>query len=154
MFLQITARPDARLIAAALRRGLRRPLLAARVAGWAVIALALVLDGVNAPLLVLGVVLAVGIPMFLINNGTRRLIRDGALTTYEISDGGVASSSVASRHSYAWNAFTSLELAPGQFLFGRGGVRFVPVPTAGLSAAEIHEVLVTAAGHGVAVRKD
>lgn len=114
-------------------------------------ALALLLDGLNVPLLVLGIVLGVVIPLFLVNSGTRRLVRDGGLTTYEISDGGVASSSERSRHAYAWNALTSVELAPGQLIFGRGGARFFPVPTAGLSPLEIHQVLQAASGYGLRV---
>jgi hypothetical protein len=44
VFLQINARPDARLITAALRHSMRRPVLLARLTGWAVITLALFVD--------------------------------------------------------------------------------------------------------------
>jgi hypothetical protein len=153
VLLQVSSRPDARLIAATVRRGLRRPLLLARVAGWLTIVLAVALDGLNPALLLLGVVLAVAVPMVLVNGGTRRLVRDGDLTTYEISDSGVASSSMQSRHAYAWHAFTYVERAPGHLVFGRGPGRFLPVPTTGLSPAQIDQVLGTAAGHGLPVRR-
>ncbi|SNY63313.1 hypothetical protein SAMN05421748_12555 [Paractinoplanes atraurantiacus] len=154
--MQITARPDPRLAATALRHGLRRPLLIARVAGWAAIGLAalheLTGNGLDIPLLVLGVLLAVGIPLLLINTGTRRALDAGRLTTYEISDGGVALSTAESRHAYAWTAFTRVDNLAGQLVFGRTRARFLPVPTAGLTPAQIEEVLGTAAGHGLQIR--
>jgi hypothetical protein len=157
VLLQITARPDPRLLTAAIRRGLRRPFLAVRAAGWTVMVAALMMqmfgDGLNVTLLLFGAILAVGVPMFLTNAGLREAMRDADLTTYEISDGGVASSSLASRHAYAWNAFSYVEETPGQLIFGRGRTRVLPVPTAGLSPAEIEQVLGTAAGHGVTVRR-
>jgi uncharacterized membrane protein len=155
VFLQITARPDARLVAAAIRRGLRHPMLLARCLGWAFLGLALLLadGGLNVTLLLVGVLLAIGVPMVLTNAGMRQAMRDGELTTWEISDGGVASSSLASRHSYAWHAFSHVEQMSGQLIFGRGRTRFLPVPTAGLSAEQIEQVLGTAAGHGLRVRR-
>ena len=156
VFLQITARPNPRLTAAALRHGLRRPVLLARVAGWAAIGLAVLDqtagDGLHPTLLLLGVVLAVGIPVVLITTGTRRTLGDGP-TTYEITDGGVAFSTVRSRHAYAWNALTGVDHLPGQLVFRRGRARFVPVPTAGLDAFQIHEVLRAAAAHGLPVNR-
>ena len=155
MFLQITARPDPRLIAAALRHSLRRPVLLARVAGWAAIGLAVLHqvagNGLDHTLLLLGVVLAVGIPTFLVNTGARQARRDGQVTTYEITDGGVAFSSVSSRHAYAWNALTGLDHLPGQLVFRRGRARILHIPTAGLNAFQIHEVLQAAAAHGLRV---
>jgi hypothetical protein len=158
VLFQITARPDARLVAAAIRRGLRPLLLAARGLGWAAIALALVLDvttssGSYLTLLLIGALIAVGIPMFLVNTGTREALGAADLTTYEITDGGVASSSLAARHAYAWTAFRSVEEAPGQLIFGRSRTRFLPVPTAGLTRAQIEQVLGAAAGHGLQVRR-
>ncbi|MFI5893338.1 YcxB family protein [Actinoplanes sp. NPDC051513] len=158
MLFQITTRPDARQVASAVRRGLRPLLLTARGLGWAAIALALILEvatdgGPYLTLLLTGALIAVGIPMFLVNTGTRDALRDSDLTTYEISDGGVASSSLAARHAYAWNAFRSVEEAPGQLIFGRSRTRFLPVPTAGLTRAQIDQVLGAAAGHGVQVRR-
>ncbi|MFF5294996.1 YcxB family protein [Paractinoplanes globisporus] len=158
MFFRITARPDARLVASAVRRGLRPLLLTARGIGWAAIALALLLEvfttgGPYLTLLLAGALIAVGIPMFLVNTGTRDALRDGDLTTYEISDGGVASSSLAARHAYGWNAFRSVEEAPGQLIFGRSRTRFLPVPTAGLSRDQVDQVLGAAAGHGLRVRR-
>jgi hypothetical protein len=158
VLVQITARPDARLVASAVRRGLRPLLLTARGIGWAAIGLALLLDviatgGPNLTLLLAGALIAVGIPMFLVNAGTREALRDSELTTYEISDGGVASSSLAARHAYAWNAFRSVEEAPGQLIFGRSRTRFLPVPTAGLSRSQIEQVLGAAAGHGLRVHR-
>jgi hypothetical protein len=91
--------------------------------------------------------------MVLTNAGMRQAMRDGELTTWEISDGGVASSSMASRHSYAWHAFSSVEEMSGQLVFGRGRARFMPVPTASLSAEQIEQVLGTAAGHGLRIRR-
>ena len=158
MLFQIIARPDSRLVASAVRRGLRPLLLTARGIGWAAIALALLLDvtatgGPYLTLLLSGALIAVGIPMFLVNTGTREALRDSDLTTYEISDGGVASSSLAARHAYAWNAFRSVEEAPGQLIFGRSRTRFLPVPTVGLSRTQIEQVLGAAAGHGLRVRR-
>ena len=157
VFLRIIAHPDARLVASAVRRGLRPLLLTARGLGWAAIALALLLEVVTgAPsltLLLTGALIAVGIPMFLVNTGTRQALRESELTTYEISDGGVASSSFAARHAYAWNAFRYVEEAPGQLIFGQGRARFLPVPTAGLTRAQIEQVLGAAAGHGLRVRR-
>ena len=158
MLFQITARPDARLAASAIRRGLRPLLLTARGIGWAAIALALLLralttGGPYLTLVLAGALIAVGIPMFLVNAGTRDALRDSELTTYEISDGGVASSSLAARQAYAWNAFRSVQEAPGQLIFGRSRTRFLPVPTAGLSRTQIEQVLGAAAGHGLRVRR-
>ena len=158
MLFQITARPDSRLVAAAIRRGLRPLLLTARSLGWAAIALALVLDvvtddGPYLTLLLAGALIAVAVPMFLVNTGTRDALGDADLTTYEITDGGVASSSLAARHAYAWNAFRSVEEAPGQLIFGRSRTRFLPIPTAGLTRAQIEQVLGVAAGHGLLVRR-
>lgn len=156
--MQITATPNARLMAAAIRRTLRRHLLLARVAGWTAIGLALLIDvfttaGLSPSLLVVGVVLAVGIPMLLVNNGTRRALRDARLTTYEITDGGVASSNLDTRQAYAWSAFTYVEEMSGQLIFGRSEAWFVPVPTAGLTPAQVDQVLGTAAGHGLHIRR-
>ncbi len=158
MFLQITAHPDARLAAAAIRRALRHPLLLARCLGWAAIGLALLLEivtggGLNLTLLLVGVLLSIGVPMVLTSAGMRQAMRDGELTTWEISDGGVASSSMASRHSYAWHAFSYVEQMSGQLVFGRGRARFLPVPTAGLTPVQIEQVLGAAAGHGLRVRR-
>lgn len=156
MFLQITARADARLVAAAVRRGLRPRLLIARCLGWAVIGLALVLQvtsgRLDLGLLLSGLFLAAVIPMFLVNTGTRLALRDGRLATYEITDGGVASSSFESRHAYAWNAFSYVEDAPGQLVFARSRTRLLAIPTRGLDRTQIDQVLATAAGNGVAVR--
>jgi hypothetical protein len=157
VFLQIIARPDPRLTAEALRHGLRRPVLLARLAGWALLGLALLLqlhgDGLNFTLLVAGVALAVVVPMFLLNGGVRRALRDAGPTTVEISNDGVACSSVQSRHAYAWNAFTHLDHLPGQIALGLGSGRFVQIPTRGLSAEQIHQVLTTATAHGVPGRR-
>ncbi len=155
VFLQITGRPDPQLTAAATRHGLRRPVLLARVAGWALLGLAVLLqmhgDGLDVTLLVAGVALAVVVPMFLINSGARRVLRAGGPTTFEISDSGVACSNLESRHAYAWNAFTHVDHLTGQFVFGLGHGRFVQVPTKGLTPFEINDVLTTAAAHGIAV---
>ncbi|WP_433372751.1 YcxB family protein [Actinoplanes sp. CA-142083] len=158
MFFQITTRPDARLVASAVRRGLRPLLLTARGLGWAAIALALILEvttdgGPYLTLLLAGALIAVGIPMFLVNSGTRDALHEGDLTTYEISDGGVASSNLAARHAYAWNAFRSVEEAPGQLIFGRSRTRFLTVPTTGLTGAQIEQVLGAASVHGLRVRR-
>ncbi|GAA2652050.1 YcxB family protein [Paractinoplanes durhamensis] len=157
MLLQITARPDARLIASAVRRGLRPFVLTARGLGWAAIALALLLQivvgGSYLTLVLVGALIAVGIPMLLINAGTRDALSDGDLTTYEITDGGVASSSLASRHAYAWNAFRFVEEAPGQLIFGRSRTRLLPIPTGTLTRAQIEQILGTAAGNGLRVRR-
>lgn len=156
--MQITATPNARLMAAAIRRTLRRPLLLARCAGWTAIALALLINvftpaGLSPSLLAIGVVLAVGIPMLLINNGTRRALRDARLTTYEITDGGLASSNLDTRQAYAWSAFTYVEEMSGQLIFGRNEAWFVPVPTADLTPGQVEQVLGAAAGHGLQVRR-
>jgi hypothetical protein len=155
--LQITAAPDARLLATAVRRGLRPWLFVTRGLGWAVIGLALLLvmggAGLSVTLLLTGVLLAVGAPMFLTNAGVREALRENELTTYEITDGGVASAGFKTRHAYAWNAFSYVEEMPGQLIFGRSGTRVLPVPTAGLTPAEIEQVLGTAAGQGIRVRR-
>ncbi|WP_433299697.1 YcxB family protein [Actinoplanes sp. CA-030573] len=160
MLLQFTAPVDGRLVASAVRRGLRPLLLTARGLGWAAIALALLLETVTnggpyLTLLLTGALIAVGIPMFLVNTGTREALGDRGpgLATYEITDGGVASSGAVTRHAYAWNAFRSVEEAPGQLIFSRGRTRFFPVPTAALSRAEIDQVLGAAAGHGLRIRR-
>jgi hypothetical protein len=158
VFLQITTPPDARLTASAVRRGLRPVLMTARGLGWAAIALALLLGivttgGPHLALLLTGTLIAVGIPMFLVNAGTREALRESALTAYEISDGGIASSSLETRHAYAWKAFRSVEEAPGQLIFSRGRTRFLPVPTAGLTRTQIEQVLSAAAGHGLRIRR-
>ncbi|MET0415821.1 MAG: YcxB family protein [Actinoplanes sp.] len=156
--MQITARPTPRLMAAAIRRSLHRHLMLARLAGWAAIGLALLLDvftpaGLSPSLLMIGVLLAVGVPMLLVNNGTRRALRDAHLTTYEISDGGVASSNLDSRQAYAWSSFTYVEEMSGQLIFGRNEAWFLPVPTGDLSPVEVEQVLGTAEHHGLRVRR-
>ena len=149
MFLQITARPDAYLIAAAVRHSLRRPVLIARLAGWTAIGLSLVGDGLNYTLLFLGVVLAVGVPLLLVNNGARRAPRD--LTTYEFTDGGIAFSDRESRHAYAWEALTAVDRLPGQLVFRRGGAPVLQVPTGGVAPGHVDEVLRVALTHGLRV---
>jgi hypothetical protein len=156
--MQITARPNARLMAAAVRRATQKHLMLARVAGWAAILLALLIDvftpaGLSPSLLVIGVLLAVGVPMLLVNNGTRRALRDARLTTYEISDGGVASSNLDTRRAYAWSAFTYVEEMSGQLIFGRNDAWFLPVPTAELTPLQVEQVLGAAAGNGLQVRR-
>ncbi|MCO8276498.1 YcxB family protein [Actinoplanes sp. TRM 88003] len=157
MFLQIVTRPDPLLTAEALRHGLRRPVLLARLSGWALLGLALLLqlhgDGLNFTLLVAGVALAVIVPMFLVNGGVRRALRDGGPTTVEIGEDGVACSTVESRHAYAWNAFTHVDHLAGQLVLGLGHRRFVQVPTRGMSVLQIHQVLTTAAAHGIPVNR-
>jgi hypothetical protein len=151
--LTITARPDAKLISAALRHGLRRTLLTARLAGWAAIGLSLLLGNpVNVPFLIVGVTLSLGIPLLLINNGVRQALRDAHLTTYEISEEGVASSSLESRHAYAWTSFTRVAKLPGQLVFTRGR-EFLPVPTAGVSQLDIELILRSAAGAGLEIQR-
>ncbi|WP_328464117.1 YcxB family protein [Actinoplanes sp. NBC_00393] len=152
MQIQITAAPDPALIAAATRHSLRRPVLIARVAGWAFLLAALV-DGINPFLLVGGVALAVLTPMALLNHTARRAMRTGQVTTFEISEGGVASADAESRHSYAWRAFRSVEQLRGQLLFGLGGTRFLPIPTNGLSPAQINQVLGAASANGLRVQR-
>ncbi|MGK5679986.1 YcxB family protein [Actinoplanes sp. URMC 104] len=151
MFLQIVARPDLGLTVAALRRGLRRPVLFARLAGWTMLGAAALLDGLNVTLLLAGVVLAVVVPILLINGGARRALREAGPATLEISDGGVACSTPDSRHAYAWNAITRVDHLAGQLVLGLGAGRFLQVPTRGLTPQQIHEVLTTASAHGVPV---
>lgn len=131
-------------------------MLLARLAGWALLGLAVLLqlggDGLNMTLLLAGVALAVIVPMVLLNGNARRVLRDGGPATIEISDGGVACSTMQSRHSYAWNAFSHVDHLAGQLVLGLGSGRFVQVPTRGMSPQQIHEVLTTAAAHGVPVR--
>jgi hypothetical protein len=154
--IQFTAVSDPALIAAATRHGLRRPVLAARLAGWAFLllaALSLAVTGDLSPALLLGgAVLAVLVPVFLINR-TARGLRNEQVTTYEISTAGIASSNAESRHSYAWRAVRSVEQLSGQLLFRLGGTRLLPVPTAGLSPDEIEQVLGTATANGLPVRR-
>ena len=157
MQIQITAGPDPVLIAAAVRRGLRRPVLLARCAGWAALLAAAFLlvttDDLHPALLAGGVALAAGVPLLLLNHAARRAIRSGRMTTYEISDGGVASANPRSCHSYAWAALKSVEELPGQLLFTLGDLRFLPVPTAGLTTAQIDQILDVAAARGLVVRR-
>jgi hypothetical protein len=156
VFLRISEQPDARLIASAVRRGLRPVVMTARLLGWALIALALVLeivrDGSYLTLVLAGALIAVGVPMMLINAGTREAFSDNELTIFEITDGGIASSNLTSRHAYAWSAFRGVEEAPGQLIFRRGPMRVLPVPTGTLSRAQIDEILATAAAQGLRVR--
>lgn len=156
VFLQITAQRDPHLAAAAARHETRRPVMLARAGGWALLGLAVLLqmngDGLNVTLLSAGVVLAVVVPMFLINHGARRALRDGGPATYEISDGGVSWSTAESRHAYGWNAVTNVDHLAGQLVFGVGGSRSIQVPTRGLSPQQIHAVLTAAVAHGVPVR--
>ncbi|MEV6305766.1 YcxB family protein [Actinoplanes sp. NPDC051861] len=157
MQIQITAAPDPVLIAAATRHGLRRPILLARMAGWLIIALAFVVQLVtgelNVPLLALGAVTAVLGPLALRILWLNTAQLSGPMTTYEISSGGLASSSAESRHSYAWQAFRYVEELPGQLLFRQGRARFLPVPTRGLSQAEVERVLGFAEAGGLPVRR-
>ena len=157
MQIQITAAPDPALIAAATRHGLRRPVLIARLAGWAVLAaaaLVLITTGdLHPALLAAGTTLAILVPFVLLNRTARHTLRRGRITTYEISEGGVASSDKVSRHAYAWRAFRSVEELSGQLLFGMDGTRFLPVPTTGLTTAQIEQVLGTASDRGLQVRR-
>jgi hypothetical protein len=155
MLLQITARPDAKLIATSLRRCLRAPLWSARVVGWLSIGLSVLAGGagVDPILLTSGLLLAVGLPMLVVHHGTRRRLREGHLTTYEISEGGVASSDVDCRQAYTWRAFSYVQHSPQGLIFGRSRTRLLPVPTTGLHPAQIEQVLTAAAGHGLQVRR-
>jgi hypothetical protein len=158
MLIQVTAVPDAKLLAGAVRRCLRGPLVATRFAGvLAVLAGVFLSGGPDPVLLMAGAVVAVGLPIVVVARATRRMLRAERATTWEISDGGVASASEESRHSYAWKAFSYVDQLPGQLvfgrLFGRQLVRFLPVPTGGLSPAQIDEVLGAAAFHGLRVRR-
>jgi hypothetical protein len=154
--IQFTAVSDPALIAAATRHGLRRPVLAARLAGWALLLLAVlslaVTGDLSPALLAGGAALAVVVPVALLNH-TARGLRSEQVTTYEISEGGIASSDAESRHSYAWRAVRSVEHLSGQLLFRMRGARLLPVPTAGLSPAEIEQVLGTASANGLPVRR-
>lgn len=152
MFFQVTAPPDAKLAAAAIRRSLRQILLTARFVGVLAVLVAVLLHGGTA-LLVTGALVAVALPVLTVATATRRLLGVTATTTYEITDGGVASSSTDSRHSYAWRAFTHVDQLPGQLLFGKARMRFVPVPTSGLSPAQIEQVLGAAAVHGLRIHR-
>ncbi|GAA4595372.1 hypothetical protein BJY16_001652 [Actinoplanes octamycinicus] len=157
MQIQIIAAPDPGLVAAATRRRLRTPVLVARCAGWALLAVTVLVQvatGLLQPgLLAGGVVLAVLVPVVLLNRTARRSLRHGRLTTYEISDGGVARSSEAGRHAYAWRAFRSVEALSGQLMFGLRGGRWVRVPTTGLSPAQVEQVLGTAFAQGLRVHR-
>ncbi|SDT73408.1 YcxB family protein [Actinoplanes derwentensis] len=156
MQIQITAVPDAALNAAATRHGLRRPVLVARLGGWGLLlfaVLSLAVTGtLDAVLLAGGAVLAVAVPVLLINH-TARGLRAGRPTTYEFSEGGIASADTESRHAYTWRAVRSVEELSGQLLFRLGGARLLPVPTAGLSPAQIEQVLGTASAQGLPVRR-
>lgn len=157
MFLRINAEPDARLIASAVRRGLRPIVLTARALGWACIAVALLLEVVHGgsylTLVLAGALIAVGVPMMLINAGTREALQDSTLTVFEITDGGVASSNLATRHAYAWTAFRGVEEAPGQLIFRRGPMRVLPIPTGTLTRPQINQILQAAAVHGLQIRR-
>ncbi|GGN81055.1 hypothetical protein GCM10010112_57090 [Actinoplanes lobatus] len=156
MQIQFTAVSDPVLIAAATRRRLRRPVLMARLGGWLLLLAATLLLAVTGDLdpvlLAVGAGLAVLVPAVLLN-GTVRTFRPGQLTTYEITEGGVASSSPESRHAYAWRAFRSVDELSGQLLFSLRGARFVPVPTAGLSPGQIEQVLSAASAGGLRVHR-
>jgi hypothetical protein len=102
---------------------------------------------------VLGAVLAIGIPMYLINIGTRRNLQAGHPTTYEITEDGVANSDLLSRHAYAWSSIAEVIKLPGQLIFALDRVRFLPVPTASLTQWQIEEILGFAAGRGVQVSR-
>ncbi|MEU8239216.1 YcxB family protein [Actinoplanes missouriensis] len=157
MQIQLTAAPDPALIAAAVRRGLRRPVLLARCAGWAGLLsaafLLLTTGDLNPVLLAAGALLAVGVPLILLNSNARRQMRTGHVTTYEISDGGVASADEECRHSYAWPAIRSVDELPGQLLFGLVDARFLPVPTAGLTTAQVDQILSLASDRGLHVHR-
>ncbi|WP_122981830.1 YcxB family protein [Actinoplanes teichomyceticus] len=155
MRIQITSAPDPALIAAATRRRLRAPVLAARCAGWMLLAAAVLAQfatGVMRPeLLASGAVLAVVAPIALVNHAARRSLRNGRPTTYEISDGGVARSDEERRHAYAWRAFRSVEALSGQLMFGLRGGRWVRVPTTGLTPSQVEQVLEAAVARGLRV---
>ncbi|MBB2944865.1 hypothetical protein FB565_004598 [Actinoplanes lutulentus] len=157
MQIQITAAPDPVLIAAAVRRGLRRPVFLARSAGWAGLlaaAFVLVTTGSLSPaLLTIGAVLAVGVPLIMLNRTARQAMRGGRPTTYEISGGGIASADDQSRHSYAWPAIRSVDELPGQLVFGLADGRLMPVPTMGLTTDQVDQILAMAAAQGLAVRQ-
>jgi hypothetical protein len=153
VLLQVIARPDAQLIAAAVRHSRRAQLTWARVTGWALIGASMLLgDPVNYPLLVTGVVVALVLPMLWVGLAVRDASSEPE-TTYEITDAGVAGSNVHSRHAYAWETLTRVTKLPGQLVFGMGRGRFLPVPTAGLSAWQVEEVLSAAATAGLPVRR-
>jgi hypothetical protein len=154
VLLQITAQPDDRLTATAIRHLLRRPMLLARLAGWLIIGMALLFgDPLNLPLLVTGTVVAVLLPAILLSGGTRRAVRESQPTIYQISEGGVASSQVDGQQAYAWNAFTQVLKLPGQLVFASGRTSFLPVPTTSLTQWQIEQVLGLAAGQGVQIRR-
>jgi hypothetical protein len=153
--IQITATPDPALIVAATRRRLRTPMLAARCAGWFLLAITLIVElatgELQPALLAAGALVAVLVPTGLLNHNTRRSLRNGRLTTYEISDGGVARSTEVGRDAYAWRAFRSVEALSGQLMFGLRGGRWVRVPTTGLSRMQVEQVLGAAGAQGLRV---
>nr|WP_296072299.1 YcxB family protein [uncultured Actinoplanes sp.] len=153
MFLQITARPDAQQIAAAVRHHRRGHLVQARLLGWALIAAAMLVGNpVNYPLLLAGAAVALGLPLLWVGLAVRRASAEPE-TTYEVTEAGVANSSVHSRHAYSWGSLTRVTKLPGQLVFGLGGRRFLPMPTAGLTTWQVEEVLTLAAGAGLPVRR-
>lgn len=157
MYLKVTARADARHVAAAVRRSLRPRLLIARGLGWAAIVLALLLQAdtgrLNVGLLLSGLFLAAGIPLFLVNTVTRQALRDGRPATYEISETGIATTDPESRQAYVWSIFDYVEDAPGQLTFARGRGRLLAIPTTGLTRPQIDQVLTAAAASGVPIRQ-
>jgi hypothetical protein len=154
VLLQINARPDAPLIAAALRHTMRRPVLAARLGGWAMITVALFVDSpLKLILAVLGAIVAIGVPRFRIDTGARRAAATAGPTMYEITADGVANTDLTSRHAYAWTSFTGVTKLPGQLVFTLDRAHFLPVPTGSLSQWEIEEVLGAAANNGLQVSR-
>jgi hypothetical protein len=153
MLLQVIARPDAQLIAAAARHSRRAELMAARIAGWALIGAAVVLgDPLNYPLLAAGIAVALVLPVLWVGRAVRSSSSEPE-TTYEITDAGVAHSNVHSRHAYAWENLSRITKLPGQLVFGVAGGRFLPMPTAGLTAWQVEEVLSAATTAGLSVRR-
>lgn len=153
MLLQVIARPDAQLIAAAARDSRRAELMAARIAGWALIGASVLLgDPLNYPLLVAGIAVALMLPMLWVGRTVRSSSAEPE-TTYEITDAGVAHSNVHSRHAYTWETLSQVTKLPGQLVFGVGSGRFLPMPTAGLTAWQVEEVLSAASTAGLPVRR-
>ena len=106
----------------------------------------------NFPLLVAGVAVALILPMLWLGRAVRTSSSEPE-TTYEITDAGVSHSNVHSRHAYAWDTLNQVTKLPGQLVFGVGRGRFLPVPTAGLSAWQVEEVLSAAVTAGLPVRR-
>jgi hypothetical protein len=138
---EFDAQPTTAQLRLSVNTFLRLQYLFYRIAGWVIIACALVLgllgDLLGAlPFLLAGLCFAVGVPAITTWLVVRKVGREVNLPTrYRIDDEGIAMSNARADHLFRWPTITKLQNIDG-LLVGRAGKAWaVAIPTGGLPLA-------------------